>query len=118
MAGNPKSKYFMGWLLVLFDLPVTTKTERRLASKFRNDLLDEGYLMLQFSVYAKCAVTLDKKDTFIHRLKQINPNTGNIQCIFITDSQWGKSVIISEIKHKGRRGISNNSEQSDQLQFW
>jgi CRISPR-associated protein Cas2 len=38
----------MGWLLVVFDLPVGTKKERRLASGFRNYLLDLGYLMLQF----------------------------------------------------------------------
>ena len=37
----------MGWLIVCFDLPVEEKEERRLAARFRKDLLDLGYFMLQ-----------------------------------------------------------------------
>jgi len=112
------SKYFMGWLIVLFDLPVTTKRERRLATGFRNDLLDEGYLMLQYSVYAKCAVTLDKKESFIKRLELIGPDTGNIQCIFITDAQWGESIFLHSTRKKSHRSIKNFTNPSEQLQFW
>lgn len=45
------SPFSMGWILAMFDLPVVTKKERKVATKFRNDLLDEGFLMIQFSVY-------------------------------------------------------------------
>ena len=41
------------WLFVFFDLPVGTKAERRVATRFRNFLKDDGYMMLQFSVYAR-----------------------------------------------------------------
>jgi CRISPR-associated protein Cas2 len=41
------------WLFVFFDLPVGTKTERRVATRFRNFLKDDGYMMLQLSVYAR-----------------------------------------------------------------
>ena len=40
-------------MIVFFDLPVQTKTERRYATTFRNFLLKDGYHMLQFSVYAR-----------------------------------------------------------------
>ncbi|MDD9851502.1 MAG: CRISPR-associated endonuclease Cas2 [Gammaproteobacteria bacterium] len=40
-------------MLVLFDLPVTTKRERDKATRFRKKLLDDGYSMLQFSVYMR-----------------------------------------------------------------
>lgn len=40
-------------MIVFFDLPVQTKTERRHATAFRNFLLKDGYHMLQFSVYAR-----------------------------------------------------------------
>ena len=36
-------------MIVFFDLPVQTKTERRHATAFRNFLLKDGYHMLQFS---------------------------------------------------------------------
>ena len=45
------SSYKIMWLVVVFDLPVGTKTERRRASGFRNMLIDEGFMMKQFSVY-------------------------------------------------------------------
>ena len=41
------------WLMVFFDLPVGTRTERRHATRFRNYLKRDGFLMLQFSVYAR-----------------------------------------------------------------
>lgn len=108
----------MGWLIVLFDLPVETKRERRLATRFRNDLLDNGYLMLQYSVYARCAVTLEKKESLVRELNNINPGTGNIQVVFITDVQWGQSVILHATKKISKRGIRKDTDIGKQLQFW
>ena len=108
----------MGWLLTLFDLPTDTKSERREASKFRNKLLDQGYLMLQYSVYAKCAITIEKKQKFINELKQIAPETGNVQCFFITDKQWGTSITISKTETKAKRQINKHPKIGEQLQFW
>ena len=48
--------YKMGWLMVAFDLPVKTKEERKRATDFRNFLLDDGFQMIQFSVYARPCV--------------------------------------------------------------
>lgn len=108
----------MGWLFVMFDLPTDTAEERRLATKFRNDLLDAGYLMLQYSVYVRAAVTLDKKESFLSHLKKINPNTGSIKCLFITDNQWGQMVTISDKIKDSKRNIANNPNSYEQLQFW
>ena len=38
---------------VFFDLPTNTKAERRAATQFRKFLLDDGFDMLQYSVYAR-----------------------------------------------------------------
>lgn len=40
------SGYRLMWLMVMFDLPVQTKKDRKLASKFRNDLLDLGFCVV------------------------------------------------------------------------
>lgn len=47
------SGYRLMWMMVLFDLPVLEKEERKEASDFRKFLLDEGFTMSQFSVYLK-----------------------------------------------------------------
>ena len=43
------SSYKIMWLVVVFDLPVGSKTERRRATGFRNMLIEEGFMMKQFS---------------------------------------------------------------------
>lgn len=108
----------MGWLIVLFDLPTDSKIERKEATRFRNALLDSGFLMLQYSVYAKCAITLEKKTAHIHNLKIIAPITGSVQCFFITDTQWEKSVTIRASDFKKKRQINTETKIGEQLQFW
>lgn len=46
-------------IMVFFDLPVKTKTQRREATRFRNFLLMDGYHMLQYSVYARVCNGMD-----------------------------------------------------------
>lgn len=52
------SGYRAVWLIVLCDLPVGTKSERKAATGFRNTLLDLGFAMSQFSVYLKACADL------------------------------------------------------------
>lgn len=40
-------------ILVMFDLPVKTKAQRRSAAQFRKFLVEDGYHMVQYSVYAR-----------------------------------------------------------------
>lgn len=46
-------RFKVGWILVAFDLPVLSKKQRKAATGFRQWLLDDGFHMLQFSVYAR-----------------------------------------------------------------
>lgn len=87
-------KYKMGWLVVTFDLPVTAKKQRKAATDFRNFLLDDGYQMVQFSVYARACVTFARQETHIDRVKKHLPPEGSIRAIFVTRSQWERSYVI------------------------
>lgn len=40
-------------ILVFFDLPVVKKKERKIYSQFRRFLLNDGYDMIQYSVYSR-----------------------------------------------------------------
>ena len=51
----------MMWIICMFDIPVRTKTEMRKATRFRNLLLDEGFVMKQFSVYIKPVKSLKRR---------------------------------------------------------
>lgn len=106
----------MGWLVVMFDLPVLTKEERKRASDFRKILLNDGYMMLQFSVYVRPCVTYEHYDKHMERVKPIVPPGGNVKLMFITDSQWEKIITVAGPdyykKWKADPGMP------EQLEFW
>ena len=50
----------MGWLMAMFDLPVILDEERKEAARFRKALLDDGFIMIQYSVYSRPCVSLER----------------------------------------------------------
>jgi len=111
------SNFRMGWILVSFDLPVMTDQQRKAATRFRKDLLDDGYLMLQFSVYARACVSLERLERHATRLHAIAPNGGNIRAFFFTNQQWARSIsICGEAYCQGNRVLK--PEMPQQIEFW
>lgn len=81
-------------LLVFFDLPVKTKTERRDATRFRNYLLKDGYQMVQLSVYSRVCRGQDMVDRHLRRLKDNLPPSGCVRVLQVTDKQYGRMQIL------------------------
>jgi CRISPR-associated protein Cas2 len=84
----------MGWLMVAFDLPVKSKEERKRATDFRKFLLDDGFQMIQFSVYARPCVTFARQETHLRRIRLTVPSEGSVRAIYITKAQWEKAFIV------------------------
>lgn len=81
-------------ILVFFDLPVTTKRQRSEAAKFRKFLLQDGYHMLQFSVYARTCNGNDAVEKHKARLKRCIPDNGSIRVLVITEKQYETIEIL------------------------
>jgi CRISPR-associated protein Cas2 len=92
------SKYRMAWVMVLFDLPVGTPAERKAATNFRKDLVQDGYIMVQFSVYARPCGSADRVDTHVRRLKSKIPASGEVRGLIISDAQWGRMFVVRSQK--------------------
>jgi CRISPR-associated protein Cas2 len=86
--------YKMGWLMVAFDLPVVTKEERKRATDFRKFLIDDGFQMIQFSVYARPCVTFARQETHLRRIRQAVPAEGSVRVLYITKAQWERAFIV------------------------
>ena len=107
----------MGWLMVMFDLPVMTKTERRVATRFRNDLLDHGFLMIQFSVYARPCVNFEQLNKHVGVIEKLVPQAGNVRLLYITNEQWVKSVtVIGPNYDQGKHAM--DAKVPEQVEFW
>ena len=87
-------------LFVFFDLPVSKKEERKIASRFRKDLLDEGFMMLQFSVYCRVCRGQDIVEREIRRIKQALPPKGNIRILQVTERQYCSMQFLVGIPKK------------------
>lgn len=82
------------WLFVFFDLPVGTKGERRVATRFRNFLKDDGYMMLQLSVYARVCRGEEAVDKHLQRVTKNLPKKGSVRCLQVTDKQYGRMRLL------------------------
>jgi len=91
------------WLFVFFDLPVGTRQERREASKFRMFLKDDGFLMLQYSVYARICRGEDGSDVHIRRVTNSLPGKGSVRALQVTDRQYGRMKLLLGAMGKNER---------------
>lgn len=80
------------WILVMFDLPVMEKTERKAATSFRNNLLDMGFEMSQFSVYMRFCSSQAQVDIYAKRVEAILPKGGKVHILQFTDKQYERII--------------------------
>ncbi len=102
------NRYELMWMLVLFDLPVIEKEERKAATAFRNFLLDNGFSMIQYSIYTKLFSGKDACEKYYRLINKNLPSEGKVDIITITDKQYGN--IISY-----KAGSKTQKKQQDQL---
>lgn len=76
------------WVLALFDLPTGTKGQRKAYSRFRKDLLEDGFTMMQYSVYQRHCASHENAKAHIAKLGKLLPPEGEVRFITITDRQF------------------------------
>ncbi|KAB7789531.1 CRISPR-associated protein Cas2 [Bifidobacterium leontopitheci] len=88
------------WCLVMFDLPVKTKQQRSVATKFRNMLLDMGYSMVQYSVYARYTPTQAGNRATVKAIKAALPVQGYVRILHISDHQWSSALRFANLRQE------------------
>ena len=78
------------WLLVMFDLPVKTKLQRKHATDYRKQLLESGFSAIQLSIYAKYVLNASGLRSIVSPLKKAVPAGGEVRLLRLTDTQWGE----------------------------
>lgn len=84
--------YRIMWLFVFFDLPVTEPIQRKRATRFRKNLLDDGFAMMQYSVYARHCASKENAEVHISRVQSFVPPDGAVSILTITDKQFGHII--------------------------
>ena len=102
------SGYRLMWIFVMFDLPVDPREHAREATKFREFLLDEGFEMSQFSIYARFCNGKEHYETYLRRIEAHLPERGEVHILAFTDKQYENIVRFSSQR---RRRPRKNPEQ-------
>lgn len=94
MKGLLLSEYRSVWLLAMFDLPVETVQNKRDYTRFRKALLKDGFMMLQFSVYARYIPSEEAAEAHRRTIRSAIPPLGQVRLIAVTDHQFGKMEVF------------------------
>ena len=100
-------------LVVFFDLPVVGAEAKRRYTRFRRFLLNDGYDMIQFSVYARICNGQDAVNKHVDALELNLPEEGSVRFIQVTERQFaGMRILVGEKKPK------ENPKFAAQLSFF
>lgn len=88
--------------MVMFDLPVVTKVQRRDATRYRQGLLDLGFSQVQLSVYVKYLVNATGVRSLLPQLRAGIPDNGEVRILRLTDEQWSKTY-----RYYGQTTVAN-----------
>lgn len=72
----------------MFDLPTETSADRRNYRKFRKFLINNGYTMMQYSVYSKIILNRSVLNYQKLKLQEKSPSKGQIDTLVVTENQY------------------------------
>jgi len=96
-------------LMIMFDLPMLSSTDRRNYRRFRKSLIQEGFLMMQFSVYVRVCPSSQNARAIEQRIAAITPKKGLVQSVMLTEKQYQAMHFISGEPNKD---ILNSAERT------
>lgn len=86
-------------VIVLFDLPVETSADRREYARFRKHLIQNGFVMIQESVYGKLALNMTAAGAIMAAVRQHKPPEGLVQMMVITEKQYARMEYVVGERH-------------------
>ena len=89
------NRYELMWIFVFFDLLVVEKKERKDAAKFRNLLLDNGFDMVQYSIYTRLFSGKDACQKYYRLIQNNLPKEGKVDILTVTDAQYANIISFN-----------------------
>jgi CRISPR-associated protein Cas2 len=81
-------------MLVFFDLPVVSKADRRAYTQFRRFLLNDGFDMIQFSIYGRILNGRDAEEKHMQRVVANLPPEGSVRVLTVTEKQYASMKLL------------------------
>ena len=81
------------WIMICFDLPTMTKKDLRNYVRFHKMLEDNGFSMMQFSIYIRHASSVENAEAYERLIQSMVPPAGHVRVFMLTDKQFGMQKI-------------------------
>lgn len=88
-------------IILMFDMPTDTVSDRKAYRIFRKYLISEGFIMHQFSVYSKLVLNNTASNMMIERIHNHNPSRGKISLLTVTEKQFARMIYLCGNKQTG-----------------
>lgn len=95
-------------LIVMFDLPTETKEDLRIYRRFRKTIIENGFLMLQYSVYVRICTNQDAADSIVKKINEKKPSRGHVRCLLITEKQYERTKLLIGEKLEHEKTITTS----------
>lgn len=82
----------------MFDLPTTSKKDLKKYTKFRKLMLDDGFTMIQYSVYIRICKSNYSANAHIKYIKKIIPLKGEVRILKLTNKVYNSMEILKSYK--------------------
>ncbi|MGX7350629.1 CRISPR-associated endonuclease Cas2 [Enterococcus canis] len=94
-------------ILCMFDLPMETKKEQRAYRMFRKELLANGFVMLQYSIYYRIVPNRSAGKKYETILKRMIPRTGEVRLLYVSEKQFEEMQLLVGTKGHQEQIIGN-----------
>ena len=87
-------KYKIMRMLCMFDLPVETEEQRRAYRVFRKELIQQGFIMIQYSIYVRVCPSREYATRLENRIKKNLPHEGHVRLLCVTEKQYDDMKLL------------------------
>lgn len=81
-------------VIVMFDLPVDTREQRRAYRRYRTWLIKSGFVMMQQSIYSKIVLNPTAAQFLRMQIRNQEVKEGLIQVMTITERQYADIELV------------------------
>lgn len=82
-------------MLIMFDLPTVSLQDLREYRRFRKFLLENGFIMMQESVYTKLLLNNAAATLMSKQVRKAVPRDGLVQMLTVTEKQFAGIELLS-----------------------
>lgn len=94
-------------IIVMVDIPSTTRHERAVARAFGQELFERGFTSLQAGVYTRMVNGRERTAQYVRAIQDRAPECGTVRVFSMTDLQFSAGELIAGAEHAQEQEVDS-----------